>query len=39
MKKLLAIVALMLASGAAFAAAPCCDDADCCGEVKMPCCD
>jgi|CXWL01.2.fsa_nt_gi hypothetical protein len=39
MKKLLAIFALMLASGAVFAAEPCCDGADCCDEVTMPCCE
>ena len=40
MKKLLAIfaLALALASTAAFAAAPCCDE-DCCDEVTMPCCE
>jgi len=39
MKKLLAIFALMLASGAVFAAEPCCYGEDCCDEVTMPCCE
>ncbi len=39
MKKLLAIFAFVLASGAAVAAAPCCDGDDCCDEVTMPCCE
>lgn len=38
-RQLFAVLTLMLASTASWAASDCCDDGGCCEEVAMPCCE